>query len=173
MGLQPNSVSSVVMGWELGSVPPCFCVSFPTLSLLHCVLHTHSLSHVWLSCDCMDSSPPGSSVRGISQARLLEWVAIPFSRGSSRPRDQTHVSCLADGLFTTESPGKLPGTIRLDSPEPWWAAVASKAGVAGVWLHRHTGLTFGYESQNLWNMQTLELLVYCINFTKREISFYF
>ena len=40
-------------------------------------------------CDHMDSSPSGSSVHGISQARILEWVAIPFSRGSSQPRDQT------------------------------------------------------------------------------------
>ena len=38
-------------------------------------------------CDPADSSPPGSSVHGISQARLLEWVSISFSRGSSRPRD--------------------------------------------------------------------------------------
>ena len=43
--------------------------------------------------DPMDYSPPGSSVHGISQARILEWVAIPFSGGSSRPRDQTHISC--------------------------------------------------------------------------------
>jgi len=40
----------------------------------------------------MDSSPPSSSVHGILQARILEWVAISFSRGFSRPRDQTHVS---------------------------------------------------------------------------------
>ena len=39
-------------------------------------------------CDPMDCSPPGSSVHGILQARILEWVAIPFSRGSSQPRDQ-------------------------------------------------------------------------------------
>ena len=38
-------------------------------------------------CDPMDGSPPGSSVHGILQARILEWVAIPFSRGSSWPRD--------------------------------------------------------------------------------------
>ena len=44
-------------------------------------------------CDPMDYSPPGSSVCGISQARILEWVAISFSRGSSQPRDWTHVSC--------------------------------------------------------------------------------
>ena len=38
-------------------------------------------------CDPMDCGPPGSSVHGILQARILEWIAIPFSRGSSRPRD--------------------------------------------------------------------------------------
>ena len=41
----------------------------------------------------MDCSLPGSSVHGISQARILEWVAISSSRGSSQPKDQTHVSC--------------------------------------------------------------------------------
>ena len=49
-------------------------------------------------CDPMDCSPPGSSVHGISQARILEWVVIFSSRGSSRPKDQTHssyVSCIS------------------------------------------------------------------------------
>ena len=41
-----------------------------------------------------------SSVRGISQARILEWIATSFSRGSSQPRDQTQVSSIADGFFT-------------------------------------------------------------------------
>ena len=44
-------------------------------------------------CDPKDCSPPGSSVHGILQARILEWLAVPFSRGASRPRDQTLVSC--------------------------------------------------------------------------------
>ena len=48
-----------------------------------------SFSHVHLFCDPMDYSPPGSSVHGILQARILEWVAMPSSRGSSQPRDQT------------------------------------------------------------------------------------
>ena len=48
----------------------------------------------------MDYSPPGSPIHGILQARILEWVAIPFSKGSSQPRDQTHVSCIADRFFT-------------------------------------------------------------------------
>ena len=43
-------------------------------------------------CDHMDCNPPGSSVHGILQARILEWVALPSSRGSSRPQDRTHVS---------------------------------------------------------------------------------
>ena len=54
-------------------------------------------------------SPPGSSVHGILQARILEWIAIPFSRESSQPRDQTHVSCvscIASGFFPAERPGK-------------------------------------------------------------------
>ena len=47
----------------------------------------------------MDYNPPGSSAHEISQARILEWVAIPFSRRSSPPRDWTHVSCLAGRCF--------------------------------------------------------------------------
>ena len=57
-------------------------------------------------CDHVDYSTPGSSVHGILQAWILEWVAIPFSRGSSWPRDRTHVSCIAGRFFTTELPGK-------------------------------------------------------------------
>ena len=45
-------------------------------------------------CNLMNCSPPGSSAHEISQARILEWVAISFSRGSSWKRDQTHVSCI-------------------------------------------------------------------------------
>ena len=51
-------------------------------------------------CNPMDYSLPGSSVHGIFQARVLEWVAISFSRGSSRPRDRTQVSCTAGRHFT-------------------------------------------------------------------------
>ena len=59
-------------------------------------------------CYPMDCSPPGSSVHRILQARILEWVAISFSRGSSRPRDQTQVSHIAGRCFnfwaTREAP---------------------------------------------------------------------
>ena len=60
-----------------------------------------SLSHVCL----MRCSLPGSSVLGIPQSRTLEWIAISFSRGSSWPRDWTHISYLAGRFFTTEPPG--------------------------------------------------------------------
>ena len=67
---------------------------------------TH-FSHVWL-CDPMECSPPGSSVHGISQARILEWVSTSSSMGSSWHRDQTHISCIAGEFFTTEPLGKPP-----------------------------------------------------------------
>ena len=51
-------------------------------------------------CDPIDCSLPGSSAHGISQARILEWVAIPFSRESSQARDETQVSCIASSFFT-------------------------------------------------------------------------
>ena len=59
-------------------------------------------------CDPMDCSPTGSSVQGISQARVLEWVAISFSRGSSWPRNWTCVSCIAGKFFTHFSPQGSP-----------------------------------------------------------------
>ena len=54
----------------------------------------------------VDCSPPGSSVHGISQARILELVAISFSRGPSPPRDGSHVSCITGAFLITEPPGK-------------------------------------------------------------------
>ena len=60
-------------------------------------------------CNPMDCNLPGFSVHGILQARILEWVAMPSSRGSSWPRDQdcvSHSSCTAGRFFITESLGK-------------------------------------------------------------------
>ena len=63
-------------------------------------------------CDPMDCSPPGSSVHGIFQARILKWVSIPFTKGSSQPRDQTDVSSIAGRFFTAEPPAKsLPSLL--------------------------------------------------------------
>ena len=73
--------------------------------------------------------PARLSVHGILQARILEWVAISFSRGSFRPRDQTHDYCLAGRLFTTEPLKRMllllscvwlfatPGTAALQAPD--------------------------------------------------------
>ena len=51
-------------------------------------------------CDLMDCRPPGSSVHGILQAKVLEWVAIPFFRGFSQLRDKTQISCIIGRYFT-------------------------------------------------------------------------
>ena len=69
-----------------------------------------SLSCIRL-CDPMACNWPGFSVHGISQARIMELVAISSSRGSSQPRDQTHISCIsciADGFFTCWAIGEAP-----------------------------------------------------------------
>ena len=61
-------------------------------------------------CDPIDCSLPGSSLHGILQTRILQWVAGPFSRGSSWPRYQTRISygsCIAGRFFTNEPHGKL------------------------------------------------------------------
>ena len=63
-------------------------------------------SQDWGLCDPMDCSLPGSSLHGIFQARILKWVAISFSRGSSWSRDGTRISCIGGRFFTTQLPGK-------------------------------------------------------------------
>ena len=98
------------------------------------------LIHVQL-CDPVDCSPPGSSAHGILQARIMECVAIPFSRGCSRPRDWTWVSWIAGGFFHCLShQGNPPNYVlndivctRQSSPTKvclplkflWWALLAS------------------------------------------------
>ena len=66
--------------------------------------------------------PPGSSVHGISQVRILEWVAIPFSRGSPRPRDRIQISCIAGSFFFLpfDIPGK-PKDLRVSGAILWKA----------------------------------------------------
>ena len=60
----------------------------------------------------MNCSLPGSSVHGILQARIVEWVAMPFSRGSDHRRDRTWIPCIADSLFTVWA-----------TRETWWWAI--------------------------------------------------
>ena len=69
-------------------------------------------------CNPIDCSPPGSSVHRILQAIIFEWVAMPFSRGSSQSRDQIYVSCsscITSRFFNAEPPGKTifwPGRLK-------------------------------------------------------------
>ena len=114
--------------WFLGWIYPPFMFLFPWKSVLYQVLGHAFLEFTVLTsksppftatqfvhcitswklvtqscptlCNSMDCSPPGSSVHGILQVRILEWVAIPFSRGSSQPRDWTHISWITGRFFT-------------------------------------------------------------------------
>ena len=71
-------------------------------------------------CDLMDCSLPGSSIHRILQARILEWVAISFSRGSSWPRDRTRVSCIAGRFFTVWATREAYQFLTLvNRPLPW------------------------------------------------------
>ena len=63
-------------------------------------------------CDPLDCSLPGSSVHGILQARILEWVTVHFSRGSSQPRDQTQVSCIAGRFYTIWATREAQNTVH-------------------------------------------------------------
>ena len=107
--------------WELGSGlkgeedPKIQASSFKTNRPLECNVHCahdsypcHCLVAKWCRAlwDSMDCSLPGSSVHGISSARILEWVAISFSKGSSWPRNWTQVSCIGRWFCTTEPPRK-------------------------------------------------------------------
>ena len=71
--------------WSFPWLPPC--------------MHAKSLQSCPTLCKPMECSPPGSSVHGIYQARRLKWVAISFSRGYSRPRDQICFSCIVRQTF--------------------------------------------------------------------------
>ena len=95
MFLSPWAFQVILQNKILGSARCLHCVcaqSYPTL------------------CNPMDCSPPGSSVHGISQAGILEWVAISFSRGSSQLRDRTHVSCISctgRQILSAEPPARV------------------------------------------------------------------
>ena len=98
-----TAFQSLFTSWNLktSELCPCvyylFCWNLPLLlhfsaSCLCMCVCVKSLQLCPILCDPMDYSTSGSSVHGILQARILEWVAISFSRGSSRPRDRTQVS---------------------------------------------------------------------------------
>ena len=91
----------------------------------------------------VDCSPPGSSIHGIFQAGIPGWVAISFSRGSSRPRDWTMVSCLTGRLFTT------------------WATRETREWMAG-----HSS-----KAETRWNVFALQHLHAWVTYTGRAADF--
>ena len=83
----------------------------PTHRSPYPVPHWLSTVGVSLSQSCLTlCDPMHSTIHGILQTRILEWVAFPFSRGSSQPRDRTQVSCIAGGFFTNWVTGKPKNT---------------------------------------------------------------
>ena len=107
---QPESISLTREGVLGGSSRGQLLSAYVHAKLLQCPT----------LCNPMDCSLPGSSVHGILQARILEYISISFSRGSSGPKDQTRVSCIGRGFFTIEPPGKPPRNSQglQQSPEP-------------------------------------------------------
>ena len=80
---------------------------FALMSPIGCV-HAKSLQSCLTLGNSMGCSPPGSSVCGILQARILEWVAMPFSRGSSQPRNQTRSPAQQADSLPSEHQGRKP-----------------------------------------------------------------
>ena len=94
-------------------------------------------------CNPMDCSLPAFFVHGILQARILEWVAMSSSKGSSQPRDQTSVSYLASGYFTAKPPGK---TSR------------SSQALYKIWISTNVFLSIAYVSPYLLQNDVTENL---------------
>ena len=83
-------------------------------------------------CDPMDCSPPGSSLHGILQARVLEWIAVSFSRGSSQPRDRTRVSLITGrrfNLWATREAQWLPNVGLLGN----WTSLPLQCVLLALW----------------------------------------
>ena len=127
-------------------------------------------------------SLPGSSAHGVFQVRILEWVAIPFSRGSSQTRDQTQISCTAGAFFTREA---WPTCRLKNSPKksqvtaiwsPIWEKVLGTAStpwmrpqiaVSGVPIYNprlQTDIISLHAKIHLWfyfNIFTMLFVLYC------------
>ena len=95
---------SSILAWRIPWTEEPGGLQFMWLQESDACMRAKSLQSCSTLCGPMDCSPPGSSVHGILQTRILEWVAMPSSKGSSQPRDQTQVSAsLAAWFFTTSA----------------------------------------------------------------------
>ena len=83
-----KATHSIILAWRI------------PLSLHYCIVVVQSLSRVWLLATPSTAAHQAPLSMGILQARILEWISYPFSRGSSQPRDWTQVSCIAGRFFT-------------------------------------------------------------------------
>ena len=101
-------------------------------------------SHVWLFAVLW--TVPGSSVHGISQARILEWIAMLSSRGSSWPRDQTGVSCIAGRFLPSEPPGESRLFILIFYAYMvrivWWSFTAEHISVTITQIKKQNSTVF-------------------------------
>ena len=115
--------------------------------LLNCTLSNGSNGKNFLTlCDAIDCSPPGPSVSGILQARIQESVVMPPSRGSSRTRDRTCISCIAGGFFTAEPLGKPNVTCILPqktaSDFRVWVLILDPKLISNVYISSIVSLSF-------------------------------
>ena len=101
--------------WSKGKVSVWISYVLCIIQLYACVCVVSQLCPTL--CDSMDCSPPGSSVHGLLQARILEWVAISSFRESPWPRDWTHISCVSCiGITLLKTKKTLcPGTVLISS----------------------------------------------------------
>ena len=132
-------------------------------------------------CNPMDYSPPGSSVHGILQGRMLEWVARPSSRGSSWPRDRTCVSCIAGGFFTHWATGKPRQVNRLverqrndhvsvdrfwrTHKKPW--TIAASGARMGIWMWErdYFSLSFSFASSEVLTDFWMHIFIFKSSFS--------
>ena len=134
--------------------------SFNTGLYLLLVYYALLLSRAWL-CDPMDCSPPGSSVHGILQARILEWVAMPSFRAYSQPRDRIQVSVLQADSLLSEPPGRLSIYIVTD---PFYFLYFT-----GFWIVLKNPESFSFPLVEEIRVQCLDPLLSKLRYPTRQV----
>ena len=146
--------------------------SAPKTNSLTRAIVVQLLGHVQLFCDPMDCSPPGSFVRGISQGKILEQVAISSSRGSSRPRDQTldlstrshfgnSLVVLWLGLlaFIAEGPGSIAG---------WGTKIPQKNGVVQK-IKKERKISFPFNYSRTLGLSAIHHSIFSLSHSYQQI----
>ena len=125
-------------------------------------------------CDPMDCSLPGYSAHGIFQARVLEWAAIPFSRGSSQPRDWTRISCTAGRHFTVWATREAHGLKRVMSFQETQALTSlfTEEVLASI-LYCDPPHNVPPEAPVFWFFDACLFLHHTAGSLKAEVSFFF